>query len=161
VITPREVTLDNDRVYSLGDLIDIAESNNPTTRGAWNRAKVSAASVGIAKSELYPTVLATATGTSFSNPTLLNQSFVVQDLGLFEDALRVDYTLIDFGARRANISASQARLIAANLSFNNEHLNIIDRVGRSYYRLLNATGLRQAAEVSLNDATRPSVGGAG
>jgi outer membrane protein len=52
--------LDSQHIYSLGGLIDLAESNNPTTRTAWYQAKATAASVGIAKSELYPTIIATA-----------------------------------------------------------------------------------------------------
>lgn len=147
-----EADLNPNDVYTLGQLIDIAESNNPATRAAWNRAKVSAAAVGIAKSELYPTVIATAAGKTFLNPPLLFQSFVVQDIGLFETAVHLDYTLLDFGARRTEITAAQARLVAANLNFNNQHLMLIEQVSQAYYRLLNAIGLRQAAQVSLNDA---------
>jgi outer membrane protein len=147
-----EIDLDQQHTYTLGELIDIAESNNPTTRTAWNQAKGNAASVGIAKSELYPTILATAAGRTFLNPPLLYKSFVVQDIGLFETAVHLDYTLVDFGARRSEITATQARLVAANLSFNNEHLVLIQQVSEAYYGMLNAIGLRKAAEVSLNDA---------
>jgi outer membrane protein len=45
VSVPRhEVKLDEEHVYSLGELIDIAESNSPTTQAAWNRARLAAAS---------------------------------------------------------------------------------------------------------------------
>lgn len=147
-----EAMLQADVVYTLGQLIDIAESNNPTTHAAWERALVAAASVGIAKSELYPTVLAAAGGRTLRDAQLLYQSFVVQDLGLFETTVTLNYTLVDFGARRAEITAAQARLLAANLSFNNEHLVLIQQVSAAYYNLLNATGLRQAVEVNLADA---------
>ncbi|HTF66843.1 MAG TPA: TolC family protein [Edaphobacter sp.] len=147
-----EAMLQADTVYTLGQLIDIAESNNPSTHAAWERARVAAASLGIAKSELYPTILAAASGRTFRNPPLLYQSFVLQDLGLFETTLTLNYTLIDFGARRAEITAAQTRLLAANLSFNNEHLVLIQQVSLAYYNLLDATGLRQAAEVNLADA---------
>jgi outer membrane protein len=147
-----EVTLADEHVYSLGELIDIAESNSPTTRTAWNRAKAAAATVGIAKSELYPTIIATAVGRSYLNPELFGASFAVQDLGTFEASVHLAYTLVDFGGRRTEISATQARLVAANLSFNNEHLVLIQQVSQSYFRLLEAKGLREAAEVSLNDA---------
>jgi len=151
-VAAHEVSIDGSHVYSLGELIDIAESNNPTTHAAWNQAKITAASVGIAKSELYPTIIATADGRAYLNPLLLYQSFVVQDLGVFETAVHLDYTLLDFGARRTEITAAQARLVAANLSFNNEHLALIRQVSEAYFSLLQATGLREAAEVSLNDA---------
>lgn len=138
--------------YTLGQLIDIAEENNPTTHAAWERARAAAASLGIARSDLYPTVLAAANGRTFKSPPLLYQTFVLQDIGLFETALSLNYTLIDFGARRDEISAAKARLLAANLSFNNEHLILIQQVSAAYYSLLNAIGLREAAEVNLQDA---------
>src|SRR5271170_1541381 len=151
-VAPHEASIDSEHVYSLGELIDIAESNNPTTQAAWNRAKVTAASVGIAKSELYPIIIATASGRNYLNPLLLYQTFTKQDLGVFDTGVQLAYTLVDFGARRAEITAAQAQLVAANLSFNNEHLILIQQVSEAYFSLLRARGLREAAEVSLNDA---------
>src|SRR5580658_6250403 len=112
-VTLHEVRLEDGHVYSLGELIDIAESNSPATQVAWNRAKVTAASVGIAKSELYPTIIATVAGTTYLNPELFGPTFVLQDWGIFDVELRLAYTLVDFGARRTEISATQARLVAA------------------------------------------------
>jgi outer membrane protein len=152
VVAPHEAPIDEEHVYSLGELIDIAESNSPTTQAAWNRAKVNAASVGIAKSELYPTIIAATSGTTFLNPQLFGPTFVLQDWAIFDAEIDLAYTLVDFGARRTEITAAQARLVAANLSFNNEHLILIQQVSQAYFSLLRARGLREAAEVSLNDA---------
>jgi outer membrane protein len=152
VVASHEASIDGEHVYSLGELIDIAESNSPTTEAAWNRAKVTAASVGIAKSELYPTIIATVVGTTYLQPELFGPTFVLQDWGIFDADVHLAYTLVDFGARRTEISAAQARLVAANLSFNNEHLILIRQVSQAYFNLLKARGLREAAEVSLHDA---------
>lgn len=146
------IVLAPDKTYTLGDLIDIAEDANPATHAAWDRAQVAAASLGVARSELYPTIIAATSGRSFLNPPLLNQSFVIQDIGAFEAALNLNYTLVDFGARNASINGARARLLAANLAFNNQHLALLKRVSELYYRLLNAKGLRKAAEVNLRDA---------
>ncbi|CAN5697883.1 N/A [soil metagenome] len=147
-----EAALNDDGAYTLGDLIDIAEVNNPSTQAAWHRACAAAARVGIAKSELFPTVLAAAAGRTFKNPPLLYSTFVLQDIGAFETAVRLNYTLLDFGRRRDEIDATKARLLAANFAFNNEHLSLIQQVSGAYYSFLNATGLREAAEVNLHDA---------
>lgn len=48
------------KTYSLAELIDIAESNNPQTRVSWEHARSQAASFGVARSELYPTLAAPA-----------------------------------------------------------------------------------------------------
>lgn len=151
-IAAQEATIDAEHVYSLGELIDIAESSSPATQAAWNQAKTTAASVGIAKSELYPTIIATVSGTTYLNPQLFGPTFVLQDWAIFDSEVHLAYTLVDFGARRSEISAAQARLVAANLSFNNEHLILIRQVSEAYFNLLKARGLREAAEVSLNDA---------
>jgi outer membrane protein len=152
IVASHEALIDSEHVYSLGELIDIAESNSPTTQAAWNQAKVAAASVGIAKSELYPTIIARVSGTTYLNPELFGPTFVLQDWAIFDTNLHLAYTLVDFGARRTEITAAQARLVAANLSFNNEHLVLIRQVSQAYFSLLRARGLREAAEVSLNDA---------
>src|SRR5258706_13443829 len=46
--------------YSLAELIALAESHNPETRFAWERARAQAATLGLARSELYPALAATA-----------------------------------------------------------------------------------------------------
>src|ERR1700739_3065900 len=48
------------KTYSLAELVDVAESNNPETGVAWERARAQAASFGVARSELYPTLAAAA-----------------------------------------------------------------------------------------------------
>src|ERR1700760_3430032 len=49
---------DATKIYTLAELIDLAEHNNPDTRVAWEAAVSRAAAVGISKSTLYPTVAA-------------------------------------------------------------------------------------------------------
>src|SRR3974390_158617 len=52
--------VDPDKTYSLAELIDLAESHNPQTRVAWERARAQPAALGIARSELYPALSAVA-----------------------------------------------------------------------------------------------------
>jgi outer membrane protein len=56
----RELPPNSVKMYSLAELIDIAKSNNPQTRVAWEHARAQAASLGVARSELYPTLAAAA-----------------------------------------------------------------------------------------------------
>ena len=146
------VQMDAARTYALGDLIDIAEQHNPQTRLAWARAKAQAASVGIARSELFPTLIASVMAETLNFGTLLNSSFVLQTEGIYEPELRMSYLVLDFGARQERISVNRANLLGANLSFNNTHLDIIYRVTQSFYHLQNADAQREAAEVSLKNA---------
>src|SRR5215831_16173310 len=60
--TEEIATTKPDRVYTLPDLIDIAESANPDTRIGWERARQAALAVGIAKAEYLPVISALALG---------------------------------------------------------------------------------------------------
>src|SRR5579863_3050558 len=54
-VRPHEdVDLVPDKIYTLAELIDMAQQHNPETRVAWQEAKSKAAALGIARSALYP-----------------------------------------------------------------------------------------------------------
>ena len=52
--------IDPAKTYTLPELIDLAETQNPETRNSWEHARAQADTLGIARSELYPTLAATA-----------------------------------------------------------------------------------------------------
>jgi len=54
--------LERPHVYSLPELIGIAQSNNPVTRNAWNDARNAALAAGIAESTFLPRVSASIIG---------------------------------------------------------------------------------------------------
>ncbi len=54
------VEIDPHHTYTLADLIDLAERNNPETRVAWERARLAAAGVGLSESLYYPYLAASA-----------------------------------------------------------------------------------------------------
>lgn len=140
------------RRYKLAELIDLAQQHNPETRVAWETAKARAAGLGIARSALYPTLTAVALGATLRQAALIGEYFHRQTEGVFEPTLHVEYLVFDFGGRKGAIDAAKANLLAANLNFNDVHRKIIFAVSSAYYRMLNAQGQREAAEVSLKNA---------
>jgi outer membrane protein TolC len=144
--------IEPDKIYTLAELIDLAEEHNPSTRIAWQQAKSRAASLGIARGALYPTISAIALAASMRQAALIGEFFHRQTIGLFEPVLHVEYLVFDLGGRSGEIDAAKASLLAADLEFNDTHRHIIYQVASAYYRLLNAEGQRQAAEVSLENA---------
>lgn len=144
--------IDPDRHYSLAELIDLAESHNPVTRVAWERARAQAAALGVARSELYPTLAATALSGVARSQAYLVDRFYRQTIGDFQVSLDLNYTVFDFGARSARINAARAEVLAANFSFNDTHRKIIFQVEQAYYQLLNAIGQEDAARASLANA---------
>ena len=143
---------DPDKTYTLSELIDLAESHNPETRAAWERARAQAAALGIARSDLYPTLAAAAISGVARSQAFLTDRFYRQTTGDFQVALNLNYTVFDFGARSGRINAARAELLAANFSFNDTHRTIIFQVEQAYYQLLNALGQEDAARANLSNA---------
>jgi outer membrane protein TolC len=136
----------------LAELVDLAESHNPETRLTWERARAQAAGLGIARSELYPTLAAAALSETQRAEVLFGNRFFRQTIQDFEVNLALNYTVFDFGARSGRINAAKAEVLAANFAFNDAHRNVIYAVQRAYYNLLNSMGQEDAARASLANA---------
>lgn len=151
-LRPPEFALNANTNYSLGQLIDLAESHNPETRESWERARAQAATLGLARSELYPTLAATALSQLTRGDAFFGTTFYRQTIQELQGQLDLSYTVFDFGARAGRINAAKAELLAANSSFNDTHRRVIYQVQQAYYQLLNSAGQLEAAEVSLTNA---------
>ena len=145
-------TLDPSKIYTLAELVNIAEQNNPDTRVAWENAKARAADLGIAQSTLYPTLAAAALAETTRFDILFNTEFFRQTLDTGSGALSLDYTIFDFGRRSQEVTISRNNLLGANFQFNDTHRRIIFQVMQAYYRLLDTKGLQEAAEANLKNA---------
>ena len=144
--------IDRGKAYSLAELIDLAESHNPETRVAWENARSQAAALGIARSELYPTLSAVALSGVDREEIPLGTRFYRHTDPANQVSLDFNYTIFDFGARRGRIAAENARLLATNFGFNDVHRRLIFQVQQAYYHLLNASAQATAARVSLANA---------
>src|SRR5271166_1029333 len=144
--------LDPAKIYTLSDLVNIAEQNNPETRVAWENAKARAADLGIAQSTLYPTLAAAALAGSTRTDIFFGPIFNRQTVETFSPVFRLDYIIFDFGERLQEISVSRSNLLAANFQFNDTHRKLIFQVMEAYYRLLDSTGQQDAAEANLKNA---------
>ena len=144
--------IERDKAYSLAELIDFAEAHNPETRVAWENARAQAAALGIARSELYPTLSAAALSGVDREEIPLGTRFYRHTVPAVQVALDLNYTIFDFGARRGRIDTEKARVLAANFGFNDVHRRLIFQVQQAYYRLLNASAQDTAARASLANA---------
>src|SRR5258708_7074028 len=145
-------SIEPDRTYTLAELVNLAEEHNPETRVAWETARAQMAALGVARSELYPTVAAVALSRTNRSEVLFASQFYRQTVQSFDGALALNYTIFDFGGRAGRIAAGRADLFAANFAFNDTHRKIIYEVTEAYDRLLNATGQVEAARASLKNA---------
>src|SRR5215831_14722942 len=100
--------LDPAKIYTLSELVNIAEQNNPETRVAWENAKARAADLGIARSTLYPTLAAAVLAQTLRVDVFFGNSFQRQTIETFSPVLQLDYVIFDFGRRSQEISASKS-----------------------------------------------------
>jgi outer membrane protein len=138
--------------YTLAELVDIAERNNPETRVAWENAKARAADLGISKASLYPTLAAVALADTNRSQLFFYPEYFRQTSGTFSPVLVVDYVIFDFGRRLQEVAISRSNLLAANFLFNDTHRKIIFQVMAAYYRVLNSKGQEDAQEANLKNA---------
>jgi outer membrane protein TolC len=157
-IPPRNpLTIDPDRAWTLAELIDLAEHNNPRTRIAWERAKQRAAQLGVAKSALYPLLagIAAVADQRIINPfpkPLAPDGFVMVNVPAVVPELQMQYLIFDGGERAAHIDAATQEQLAAGANFIQANQDVAFRVANAYYRLLTAEERLQAAEEVLRTA---------
>jgi outer membrane protein len=145
------VDLDPNRIYTLPELINIAEQNNPDTRVAWENARARAADLGIARSTLYPTLAAAALAETTRVDIFFGTSFQRQTVDTFSPIFILDYAIFDL-QRSQEIAISKNNLLAANFQFNDTHRKVIFQVMGAFYRLLNSKGQEEAAVANLKNA---------
>jgi outer membrane protein len=145
----RNYLIDRSENYSLAQLIDLAEAQNPETRVAWESAREKATELGIARSELYPTLVASALSQTHRDQVYLSTRYYRQTMQTADLTLALSYTIVDFGARSGRIDSARAELLAADCAFNDVHRRIIYQVAAAYYQLLNTSGQVSAARASL------------
>jgi outer membrane protein len=143
---------DPTKIYTLPELVNLAEQNNPDTRVAWENAKARAADLGISKASLYPTVAALVIAQSARENLFFAPNYYRQTVDTFSPALEVDYIIFDFGRRVQEIAASRANLLAANFLFNDTHRKVIFQVMAAYYHVLDTKGQEDVAEANLKNA---------
>ena len=147
--TPASIETNN--VYDLPALIDIAERSHPQTRVAWERARQAAKAVGLSESTYYPYLAASAA--AGIQHELFALTSVFPGSGIEEDtALDVKWLLFDFGGRKATVVAAKEQLMAANVSFNATHQQIVFAVTRSFYDFNTARQKVTVAEAALQAA---------
>lgn len=145
------VVLDPNKIYTLPELINIAEQNNPETRVSWENARARAADLGITESTLYPTLAAAALAQTTRADIFFGSSYQRQTEGTFSPVLILDYTIFDL-QRSQEIAISKNNLLVANFQFNDTHRKVIFHVMDAYYRLLNSKGQEEAAQANLKNA---------
>lgn len=150
-------SIDPSHSYSLAELIDIAEHNNPRTRVAWEQAKQKADQLGIERSAYYPILAGVATFAAqriiepFPKP-FAPLGYTTDEIPLVEPEITLQYLLFDSGKRKANVDAATAETLVAGANFIQTNQDVAFQVASAYYKLLTAQERLQAAKDTLHTA---------
>ncbi len=148
--------LDAKHAYTLAELIDLAESNNPTTRVAWQSARQAALATGIAESTYLPEISASVVGGyqygHGENSALgFSASDSVSAAGALA-AISLRWLLFDFGERAALVETAKQGSLIANIDFTAAHQRVIYAVTLAYYAHAASVAHVKSAETGLNNA---------
>ena len=150
---PSPAAIQPGRIYDLPNLIDLAQQTNPETREAWQATRAAAASLGIAEGAYLPTLGAIAMASDAHLPDYDKTGpFQVQTSAL-EPLLQLDWLLLDFGRRRADLDNAAQTLLAANLQFNRKQQSVIFAVQKAYFAFDASRARVRARETALKAAT--------
>jgi len=149
--------LDTGHVYTLAELIDIAELNNPVTRVYWEQAKQKAGLLGIAKSSYFPVLAGLAAAgdqravVPFPKP-LAPRGYVTAEAPFVQPELTLQYLIFDFGRREAMVDAATAEKLVSGANFIQANQDVAFRVTSAFYNLQTAEERLQAAHETLTTA---------
>ncbi|MDB5480019.1 MAG: outer rane efflux protein [Caulobacteraceae bacterium] len=153
---PPGPSVDSAKIYGLADLIDLAESSNPTTRIAWNDARIAALAAGVVKSAYLPKVTATAVGvygssTGSASAQVLSVNSDHSGEGVIS-AVSLQWLLFDFGERTAVVDAAKQASVMSNIAFTASHQQLIYAVTQAFYANAAAQAHVATATESFADA---------
>lgn len=117
----------------LGSLIDLGLANHPGTRAAWFRARAASAAVGEARAACYPRISARFEGGSdqWYTPAANGPDNFRREQAT--TVLSLEYLLLDFGRRAADVEQSVARFDAAGLAYERQLQQVVFGVQRCYF----------------------------
>lgn len=154
---PAPLPIDDKHAYTLPELIDIAEKNNPATRIAWNAARNVALAKGIAESTLLPRLTASAVAGRQS----IEGSNSVNGLNLGDQnktlrgtisVVSMEWLLFDFGERAAVVRAADQASVISNIAFTAVHQQVIYEVSTAFYAFSASRERLKTANQSLKNA---------
>jgi outer membrane protein TolC len=141
---PAPASLEKSHPYTLPELIDLAQSHNPSTRVAWENARDAALATGIARAAYLPSLSASVVGAYQTGGDVSLHGSI--------SAISVQWLLFDFGERDATVSAAKQVSAMANIGFTAAHQELIYKVALAYYAHMAAHARVATAEKALRDA---------
>ena len=119
----------------------------------WQGTRAAAARLGIAEGAYLPTLSAIGMASYSRLPDYDSSGPFVVRTRVLEPLLRLEWLLLDFGRRAADVDSAAQTLLAANLQFNRRQQSVIFDVQKAYFKLEASRARVAAEETALKAAT--------
>ncbi len=144
------------RTYDLGSLVELAMANNPKTRAALFTARAAEAAAGGARAPYYPRLSAEFLGgyDKWYTPATEAPDFFRRRQATA--VLSLEYLLLDFGRRAADVSRAVALFEASGLLFDRKVQEVVFTVQGRYFAHEAALS-KESAAASMLEAARTAM----
>jgi outer membrane protein TolC len=121
------------KTYDLGRLLELGMANNPKTRAAWFRAEAAYAGSREARAPYFPKVGAAFEGgvDKWYTPAISAPNVFTRQQAT--TVLSIEYLLLDFGRRAADVSRAVALFDAAGFVYERKLQEVVFEIQRRYF----------------------------
>jgi outer membrane protein len=137
------------KTITLAQVVDVALSNNPSTRAAWLEARSAEAALGSRRSAYLPEIDVLASLTE--GRTVANGGKTITTSTTLAPSLALSYLLFDFGGRAALVEEARQSLVGADFLHNQSIQDVILRTEQAYYGYLDSKALLTAQEATIKE----------
>jgi outer membrane protein TolC len=151
-----EELVDPNYVYTLAELIDLAQRNNPKTRIAWEQAKQAAYAVGLSLATFLPQISIDAL-VGYQHLAIPLPKFVSPTGKIYIDLAEtlpsfvIEWLLFDFGKRDCELESAKYLSYASNVAFTEAHQQLIFDIVKAYFDFNAARTQLHVAEGALKN----------
>jgi len=140
------------QTYDLGGLLELGMAKNPRTRAAWFRAQAASAEVRGTRAPYYPKVGAAFEGgvDKWYTPSIAAPNVFTREQAT--TIFSIEYLLLDFGRRAADVSRAVALFEGAGFIFERKVQEVVFEIQRRYFTHEAALWKERAAVALLEFA---------
>jgi outer membrane protein TolC len=137
---------------SLADVLDVALLNDPATQIAWHNARSRADAFGAAKSDWYPDLDVTLSGTRANTASSGGQFQTLQTT--YGPGAALAYVLADFGERSGNVASAKDSALGAVWAHGATVQGTVLRTIEAYVAYVDAKAQLIAARITEDEAAQ-------
>ncbi len=134
----------------LADVIDVALSNNPATRAAWENAKAASEHLESEKGAFWPQASADVNAIKYK--TTASQGRIATKQTVYTGTLNLSYLLLDFGGRSARIEMARQALYTADWTHNAVIQEVVLQVELAFFQYVATKATLIAEQSTLAEA---------